>query len=408
MKYTGICASNILLPNTDDMTAFACIACDQFTGEKEYWHNLDSQTKGKVRALDLILPEAFLSEDNSLLINQINANIENYLENGYFKQLEKGYILTVRQTPYVQRRIGLVAMVDLEHYEYKSKSNSLVRATEGTVEERIPPRLKIRKDAQIELPHIMILFDDEKREITEELYKNRDNFKKVYQFDLNMNGGSIEGYFIPENCQIIQRFSNLLDSKRLISKYGTEDQFAFAVGDGNHSLATAKAHWNNLKESLRAQEIENHPARYALAEFVNIYDEGIYFEPIYRFVKGVNQEKFICGLKQIDCGKIGIYANGKTQTVCGKESLPTGIKNTDDYIKKYIAKFGGEVDYIHGKPNLEKLVDDNDGAVGILFEKLDKSELFRYVSSKGSFPRKTFSMGEGIEKRYYLEARKIK
>lgn len=408
MKFTGICAAEILLPNTDDMTAWACVACDQFTGEPEYWHELDKQTKGKTRALDLILPEAFLSEDNSALINKINANITAYLEQGKFNKLDEGFILTVRQTPYVERRIGLIATVDLEQYDYKASAKPLIRATEGTVEERIPPRLKIRKDAEVELPHVMILFDDEKREITEKLYENRNSYQKVYDFDLNMNGGHVEGYFIPNSAEVLSAFGKLLDSERLIKKYGKEDNFVFAVGDGNHSLATAKAHWNVVKENLTSEQKLSHPARFALAEFVNIYDEGIYFEPIFRFVKGVNVDKFLSGLKEVDCGDIGIYALQKTTAQKGNNSLPEGIKATDEYIKKYISEFGGEVDYIHGESNLFKLVDGAKNAVGILFNKLDKSELFRYVSSKGAFPRKTFSMGEGIEKRYYLEARKIK
>ena len=408
MKYTGIVAPEILLPNCKDMSAWACVACDQFTGEPEYWQQLDKLTAGKPRALDLILPEAFLSEDNSDLIKQINCNITNYLANNAFTKLDRGYILTIRSTPYVERRIGLMALVDLDHYEYSSKSSSLIRATEGTVEERIPPRLKIRKDALIELPHVMVLFDDEKREIAEPLYQNRSQFKKVYDFDLNMNGGHIEGYFIPDSQEITEKFANLLDEQRLISKYGKVDNFAFAVGDGNHSLATAKAHWNLVKQGLTKEQAENHPAKYALAEFVNIYDEGIYFEPIYRFVKGVDVDKFLQGLNSIDCGNVEIYAKGSINKVLGNANLPEGIENTDAFIKDYITKFGGQVDYIHGKSNLLKLVDDAKNAVGILFEKLDKASLFKYVSEKGSFPRKTFSMGEGIEKRYYLEARKIK
>ncbi len=408
MKYTGINACEILLPVCDDMNAWACVACDQFTGEPEYWRQLDELTQGKTRALDLILPEAFLSQDNSALIQQINGNIRSYLKDGKFKKLEKGFILTVRSTPFVKRRIGLMAAVDLEQYEYKAKSDSLVRATEGTVEERIPPRLEIRKDAEVELPHVMILFDDEKREITEKLYEQKDKYQKVYDFDLNMNGGHVEGYYIPDDGNILQKFSNLLDVDRLTAKYGKQDNFVFAVGDGNHSLATAKVHWNVVKESLSEEERANHPARYALAEFVNIYDDGIYFEPIYRFVKGVEPDKFIDGYAKLNCGKVSVYTGGKAKSFLGTANLPEGIKQTDEYIKDYISKFGGEVDYIHGESNLFKLVDDAKNAVGILFEKLDKSELFRYVSNKGAFPRKTFSMGEGIEKRYYLEARKIK
>ena len=192
-----------------------------------------------------------------------------------------------------------------------------------------------------------------------------------------------------------------------VEKYGKIDNFAFAVGDGNHSLATAKTHWNNVKKNLTEEEKENHPARFALCEIVNVYDEGIYFEPIHRYVFGVDKKAFINGLENINGGKICVY-DGKEKIYNKNNTLPGGITAVDNYIKEYISRFGGGVDYVHGDNNLKKLVDDNGSAVGIMFEKLDKKQLFPFVSSKGAFPRKTFSMGEGIEKRYYLEGKKIK
>ncbi len=405
MKETGLTSAKILLPNDCDMSAWACIACDQFTSETEYWDKLKQTVSGKKTTLDLTLPEIYLEDEPDKRIEKINQNIKNYLESGVFKALDDGFVLTVRKTPFVERRIGLVGALDLEKYEY-AKSGALIRATEGTIEERIPPRLKIRKDADVEFPHVMVLFDDEKREITEKLYENRQNLTKLYDFELNMGGGSIEGYFVPADG-IKEKFSNLLDEERLIAKYGKVDLFAFAVGDGNHSLATAKTHWNNLKKTLSESELENHPARYALVEFVNIYDEGIYFEPIYRYVYGINKEKFLDGLKGVDGGNMSVYADGKTVSDKKNNSLPNGIRAVDNYIKEFINANGGGVDYVHGESNLKKLVDEKGDAVGILFEKLDKSDLFKYVSNNGAFPRKTFSMGEGVEKRYYLEGRRI-
>ncbi len=407
MKDTGLRQAKILLPNVCDMRAWACIACDQFTSEPEYWTELENLVKGKRTALDMVLPEIYLEDNADERIKRVNANIKNYLDGGVFKEMPDGFILVVRSTPYVKRRIGLVGAIDLEKYEYSQKSDALIRSTEGTIEERIPPRLKIRQNADVEFPHIMVLFDDEKREILEDLYENRDKLEKVYDFELNMGGGKIEGYFVKNGDEILQKFSRLLDADRLISKYGKEDKFAFAVGDGNHSLATAKALWNSIKPTLSAEEKENHPARYALCEMVNIYDEGIYFEPIYRFVKGVDRAKFLDGLYVTDGGAIRIYDGAKTTAQNGKNSLPDGIRAVDGYIKDYISKFGGSVDYIHGEANLTKLVDGGSDTVGIMFEKLDKSDLFKYVSEKGAFPRKTFSMGEGVEKRYYLEGKRI-
>ena len=400
-------APEILLPKTEDYTSWACIACDQFTSEKEYWNELKRKVEGKKSTLDLTLPEIYLEDNPEQRIKVINQNIKDYLNAGVFQKLKQGFVLTVRSTPYVQRRIGLIGAIDLEEYEYLPKSSALIRATEGTIEERIPPRLKIRKDADVEFPHVMVLFDDEKREITEPLYENRTSYEKLYDFDLNMGGGHIEGYFIDDYQSVINKFEKLLDGTRLTQKYGREDKFLFAVGDGNHSLATAKTHWNNVKSSLNEEEKETHPARYALVELVNIYDEGIYFEPIYRYVFGVDKQSFISGLNNIDGGKMRVYADKKMCKQDGQNALPDGIRAVDKYIKEYIAKNGGNVDYVHGEKNLTTLVDGGTDTVGILFEKLDKSDLFKYVSNVGAFPRKTFSMGEGVEKRYYLEGRRI-
>ncbi len=406
MKDTGLRVKEILLPKTKDMQSWACIACDQFTSEQDYWTELEGKVKGKITTLDLILPEIYLDDKTDERIEKVNANIKSYLDKGVFEKLKKGFILTVRKTPFVERRIGLIGAIDLEKYEYSKKSRALIRSTEGTIEERIPPRLKIRKDASVEFPHVMILFDDENREITEKLYQERDSLQLVYDFDLNMGGGHVTGYFVEDYNSVLNSFSNLLDDERLVKKYGSVDNFAFAVGDGNHSLATAKAHWNNVKKNLTAEDQETHPARFALAEFVNIYDEGIYFEPIYRFVSGVDREKFISGLLSVN-GDFGIYNGKETKGVIASISLPESITNVDNYIKEYIDKNGGIVDYVHGESNLTGLVNANPLSVGITFEKLDKKDLFKYVSTKGAFPRKTFSMGEGVEKRYYLEGSKI-
>ena len=407
MKITGLNATNVLLPNTNDMTAWACIACDQFTSEPDYWNELERQVSGKKTTLDLVLPEIYLEDNVDERIEKVNSNIKEYLKNGTFNELPKGFVLVVRSTPYVKKRIGLVGAIDLEMYDYKPGNKALIRATEGTIEERIPPRLKIRKNADVEFPHVMVLFDDEKREILEQLYENRHTLKKLYDFDLNMNGGHVEGYLVEDYQSVLDGFSNLLDEQRLISKYGFADKFAFAVGDGNHSLATAKTMWNLLKSGLTEEEKASHPARFALCEMVNVYDDGIYFEPIFRFIKGVDKQKFMLGLSKVDGGDISVITGDEKLFFNGKNSLPDGIREVDSYIKDYIAKFGGSVDYIHGEENLTTLVKNTENSVGIFFKKLDKQDLFKYVSKNGAFPRKTFSMGEAIEKRYYLEGRRI-
>ncbi len=399
---TGISVKKILLPNVSNMSKWACIACDQFTSEEKYWQELKQFIGDAPSALNLVYPEIYLEDKTEERIANINSKMKSYVKEGIFNELKEGFILTIRSTPFVERRIGIIAAVDLEEYDYAKDKKPLVRATEGTITERIPPRLKIRKDAIIEFPHIMVLFDDDKREIAEELYNNREKLEKVYEFKLNMNGGKIEGYFVKDYLSVLDKFNALLNEETLVRKYGTNDKFQFAVGDGNHSLATAKAHWENVKKTLTEEERENHPARYCLAEFVNIYDEGIYFEPIFRYVEGVDREKFINSIIAVD-GNYTVFGRDKEIVKTSSIALPQTIMGIDAFIKEYIAENGGKVDYIHGEENLKQLVNDRDDTVGIFLPKMDKSELFKFVSERGALPRKTFSMGEGVEKRYYLE-----
>lgn len=386
-----IYAPEFLLPDNADLGVWATVACDQFTSEPEYWETLKKYVGDKKSALNLILPEVYLKEDNGAAAAKIAATMRDYLNEGVFKKTGKGLILINRSTPYVKSRLGLMAAVDLEKYEYAKKSDAMIRSTEGTIEERIPPRLEIRKNAPFELSHVMLLYDDETRSINEKLYENRDKLEKLYDFELNMDGGRLTGWFIENYAAVDAAFGRLAENK----------PFLFAVGDGNHSLATAKTHWNNVKKGLTAEERETHPARYCLVEIVNIYDEGIYFEPIHRFVTGVNPYKFIAGLKKVK-GDFEIYRGGKI-SVRGGAELPESIANVDAYIKEC----GAAADYVHGDGNIKKLVDGSADGVGIMFGKLEKSKLFSYVAKTGSLPRKTFSMGEGVEKRYYLEAKSI-
>lgn len=406
MDFTAISPANILIPKVDDMTAWACVACDQFTSELSYWKTLEKEVSGKKTTLDLVLPEVYLDGSEEERIIKINENIKKYLSSGVFEELEKGFVLTVRSTPYAKRRIGIVGALDLEEYDYKKGTKALVRATEGTIEERIPPRLKIRKDAAVEFPHVMVLYDDESRSIGEKLFECRNKFRKLYDFALNMGGGSIEGYFIPESEGLTGDFEKLIDEKTQIRKYGTDERFLFAVGDGNHSLATAKTHWENLKKTLSSDELKNHPARYALCEFVNVYDEGIRFEPIFRYIDGVNAKKFVSEFCEKVKDGYKVF-DGMVKCMDGG-NVAESIKIVDRFIAEYINANGGKIDYVHGEKNLIDIVKANPNGVGVLLDSMKKEDLFKLVANGGALPRKTFSMGEGIEKRYYLEGRKIK
>lgn len=398
--------TDILLPNTDDFTAFSVVACDQFTSDGEYWKTLNKLTENKLTTLDMILPEYYLLEGRKgKTIEEINENISKYAK--IAKVISSGMILTVRDISGGRKRIGLVVSVDLDEYDYRKGSKSLIRATEATIADRIPPRLKIRKDAELEFPHILVFIDDEKREIIEPLYKNRETYEKLYDFDLNMNGGHITGYNITDGERVSKLFENLLDTERLVKKYGEDYPFQMAVGDGNHSLATAKTHWENIKANLSIEEQKDHPAKYALVEIINIYDDGVVFEPIHRIVKNVDVKKFSDGFTNILHGKETLYSAEDEIKFDGDFSVPEAIISVDKYIKEYIENFGGEVDYVHGDDETKELVKKDKSSVAILFNPIDKSTLFPYVVKGGCLPKKTFSIGEGRDKRYYLEGRKI-
>lgn len=403
---TGIAITDILLPKTEDYSAFAVVACDQFTSDGEYWETLKNITKGKLTTLDMILPEYYLaSDDTDERIEKINKNIDSYSKDA--KVIKDGMVLSVRGITGGRKRIGLITAVDLEEYDYKKGSKSLIRATEATIAERIPPRLKIRKDASMEFPHVLVFIDDEKREIIEPLYQDKEKFEKLYDFELNMGGGHIEGYKVPNVNDVKEKFNSLIDKERLIKKYGEDYPFAMAVGDGNHSLATAKVHWENIKKELSESEIENHPARYALVEIINIYDDGIVFEPIHRIIKGVDKEAFKRGFDKISHGKETLFTGDDTVEYDGSLSVPEAIIKVDEYINAFITEFGGEVDYVHGDSETKEKVKESCNTVAVLFKSIDKSTLFPYVVKGGCLPKKTFSIGEGRDKRYYLEGRKI-
>lgn len=394
MKPNCIAVPEILLPAPSvDMTAWAVIACDQHTSDAAYWEELDRLVGDKPSTLRLTLPEIYLSETEQRL-PQISAAMRDYRARGVFRKMGKGFILTERTTPFSPMRRGVVLAVDLERYSYEKKSDAMIRATEATILERIPPRLKIRESAALEFPHIMLLYDDPGDTV---LGPYRDiPLETVYDFDLNMNGGHIRGRFLADTAPLIESFDRLV-----------RDGLLFMVGDGNHSLATAKAAWEKIKAGLSEGERESHPARYALCEAVNLYDDGIRFEAIHRVVKKVDAEKFAGGFRPEGSCKGALCIGGKKFPCKIGCDAPGAVAAADEYIARYIAENGGEVDYIHGEGELLRLT-EQPGCVGILLPKMDKSELFASVKKYGSLPRKTFSMGESEEKRYYIEGREIK
>ena len=405
MKTIRTC--DILVPNGCDHNKWSVVACDQFTSERGYWKKLEEYVGESQSTLKLIFPEAYLEdEDKDERILNINRTMKEYLDGGVFKTLKDSFIVCKRTTASGISRLGIVLAVDLEDYCFTHPSNAHIRSTEGVVLDRIPPRLKIRQDAPVELPHIMLLIDDRKHSVIEPIWSERASLEKVYDFDLNMGGGHLEGYRIDSQI-VIDEFEKYVDSVQNL--YGTgKNDFIFAVGDGNHSLATAQAHWNRIKEGLTDAEKAVHPARFALCEVENLHDDGIVFEPIHRFVFGVGED-FIRYMQANLSGEKEVKAFDKNgEYVLRVDRIGAkAIKDIQSAIDEYLKAHGGTVDYIHGIGHLKDVASRNDG-VAIAMPKIEKEELFDYVLKNGTLCRKAFSMGEAEEKRYYFEAKKIK
>jgi hypothetical protein len=401
----------ILFPNQKiDKSKWSVVSCDQFSSQRDYWQKTDEYVGGAPSTLRLILPEAYLEDaDCGDRISRINQTMLGYLEEGVFSELTDSFVLVERDTKYGKKRLGIVAPVDLEQFSYCGDHGELaIRSTEGVVEERIPPRLKIRCDAPFELPHILLLIDDREKTVIEGFYKKRGTLKKLYDFDLNMDGGHVAGYAIDAD-EAIRAFERLCDPKKQIEKYGKTTNFVFAVGDGNHSLATAKAHWEKIKKGLSEQERQNHPARYALCEIENLHCDGIVFEPIHRCVFGAGED-LITYLKQSLSGdaEVEIVYNKISTRANIPSSTAQAISDIEKAVASYVkAHAGTYVDYIHGDEYL-LAVADAANAVAIKMPKINKEDLFPYVLNRGPLCKKAFSMGEAEEKRYYLEAKRIK
>ena len=401
---TTVKATNVLLPNENaDLFKYSCVACDQFTGDKEYWQKVDELSKDAFSTYNLTFPEIYLSQDNSERIKKINENMVTYLEQGLFREINDAIIYIERTLNNGKVRRGIVLACDLEEYEYKKGTKSLIRPTEGTIEDRLPPRVKIRENAPLELPHIMLLVNDEEKLLIEKIDKS--NLTLLYETDLMQNGGSIKGWLVNKNEQN-RIFETLLKTD---CKDG-DNVIRLAVGDGNHSLATAKKCWENLKSTLSESEKLTHPARYALCEIVNLHDEALDFEPIHRVLYDINVEDFISILND------NFQENGQKITVITKDfqkdfyispSHYLTVGSIQNIIDLYLSENGGTVDYIHEPDQVIKNA-QAENSVGILIPSLEKSDLFPAVLKNGALPRKTFSMGMGIDKRYYFEARKIK
>ena len=413
-------SAKILLPKGQDMHRWSVVACDQFSSQKEYWESLEKLTEGVPSTLRLMLPEAYLDKcDQFAEAEKINARMDEYLAAGIFEETEECYIYVERRLASGVVRRGLVGVLDLEKYDYSAASTSPIRATEGTVEDRLPPRVRVREGASLEMPHIMVFIDDASDAVLGGLENMKEKLPKLYDFTLNMGGGAICGYKVSgENAVALEKaVYDLSDEEALRRRYGDKAPAIFAMGDGNHSLATAKKCWEKIKESLSGDELETHPARYSLVEIVNIHDEAISFEPIHKVIFETESENFVTEAEKwwaeqsraSDKSHSISLITGDKEKAVAVSGLTIGelIGKAEEFCQTYMSRYGGKIDYIHNDDTAIAM-GRRSGCACILLPKMEKGELFPSIIESGAFPKKSFSIGHAEDKRYYLECRKIK
>ncbi|MBQ5739518.1 MAG: DUF1015 domain-containing protein [Oscillospiraceae bacterium] len=418
----GFYPADILLPKDADMSKWAVVACDQFTSEPEYWESVEKTVGEAPSTLRLILPEANLKAPNvDEFIEDINTSMKKYLDGGIFETLKDSLVYIERSQSDGKVRHGLIGMVDLDTYDFTPGSGALIRATEGTVLDRIPPRAKVRRNAPIELPHVMLLIDNPEKTVIEPLTAAAADMEKIYDFELMENGGHIKGYKLSDAQvdAVAAALEGLTADSAMKEKYGVSGvaPLLFAVGDGNHSLATAKACYEEQKVGKTPEEYLALPARYALVEVVNNHDDALQFEPIHRVLFDVDREQFQAEFLKFYPNAYEGKGEGHVIEVCwegydGFVTVPDpkvqlAVGTLQAFIDEYLKKFGGEVDYIHGDEVTRELGSKR-GNMGFLLPAMGKDQLFKTVMSDGVLPRKTFSMGHAQDKRYYIEARKIR
>lgn len=422
MKHSSIpfFAAEILLPDFSrtDAEAWAVVACDQFTSEPAYWEAADAMVGEKPSTLRMILPEVYLEKGDSR-IPHIHTSMTEHLKTVLLSHPDSMIYLERTQSDGRVRR-GIIGMVDLECYDYQKGSTSLIRATEGTVLERIPPRVAVRRGASLELPHVMLLIDDPERTVIEPLIRPCASREAAYDFDLMQESGHVRGCFLSRaEIEALQAaLADLITPDAMQKRYadGSLAPLLFAVGDGNHSLASAKAYYEEIKSAIGAEAAKDHPARYALCEVVNLHDDALSFEPIYRVVFDCDPDALLADLQSYVASLRGSAPAQALLCVREKEdtvlSIPTPeqqltVGTLQAFLDLYQTSHPGiTVDYIHGEDSLRTLA-ARPNAIGFLFDGMRKDELFKTVLFDGALPRKTFSMGHAKDKRHYLECRRI-
>jgi len=397
MNNAAFLKSEFLLPNGVDMGKWSVIACDQYTSDKGYWEKVSGIVGEAPSALNLILPEVYLEKDNSARVEKINQSMHEYLDAEILKKYKDCYIYIERTLASGVVRPGIVGVVDMEKYSYIEGAKCDIKPTEKTVPERIPPRKAVRDKAQLELAHVILFCNDKANSLVGYLTSKKADMLKIYDFDIMMNGGRIEGWLV--NGEICEEFDKrYADYCALMEKQGAPQ---LIVGDGNHSLATAKAVYEADKT--------NQKARYAMVELQNIYDDSILFEPIHRVLFDIDVKCFLNYVASKSNGNVPIRwttasESGTLMIDVKDNQIP--IEALQPIIDEYLSLNRGDIDYVHD--GIEKIVKDNKGSLGIFLPAIEKGEIFNRIATQGVYPRKTFSVGEANDKRFYLEARIIK
>lgn len=416
---TAFTKADILLPKNTDMSKWAVVACDQYTSQPEYWSRTAEIAGGSKTALDLILPEVYLEEaDVEKRIEKIHENMQSYLKEDTFEEYKNSLVYIERTQSDGKVRAGIVGAIDLEQYDYRKGSKSQVRATEATVVERIPPRIKVRNGAPIELPHIMILVDDTDKTVVEPLAEMTGSMKKLYDFTLMQNGGALKGWLLDDKTadNVLSALDKLADIDAFNKKYDLDEAspLVYAMGDGNHSLATAKEFYEQLKAAYPDKDLSKHPARYALVEIVNLHSPALEFEAIHRIVTETDEYELLEKLTDMldlsdvpSSQRITVVQNGEhTDKYVHNPLSKLAVGSLQTALDKLLPEMGGKIDYIHGADVVDEL-SKKENSVGFLLPNMGKQELFPTVICDGALPRKTFSMGHAEDKRFYVEARKI-
>lgn len=397
-----VTSTDILLPCAEDMGAWSVIACDQFTSEPEYWAAAEARAAEKPSTLSLMLPEVWLHTARADGADgRIADTMRRYLAEGVFQTVPDSFIYVERTLSDRRVRRGLVAALDLEQYDFTGTQRTSVRSTEGTVEERLPPRVNIRRSAPLEMPHTLLLMDDRTDSVLSLAEKAKDTLEKVYDFDLMLGGGHIAGWRVSgETKAAVQSALDALDNAALQrEKYGDaaeNGKLTFAVGDGNHSLAAAKRFWEEKRETLPENERETDPARFALVEIENIHEPSLDFEPIHRVIFDTDTSAFAAE-----------FTAHRTEWEAEDKTLGERVAAAESFCRAYIAAHGGYIDYIHGDDTARSL-GEKPNCAAVLLPPVKKSGLFLSVLKNGALPKKSFSMGNARDKRYYLECRKIR